>query len=200
MAALHPEHASATPTPRPPHPRQHGGWKIDVLSSAKGSSTVTSGMPTRHLQSRQGCLQDMEPAGIRLGGHALARVDDEGGFGVPNNTITRRAATHTTNTRFVVFLGTFACPAQQVWLPGNNLQDPATWMPPPLCQLKQMQEDLLEHYDCTEQPVAAQPLMTSGDCSSAAANAGAISPQSPKTTATANSSFHSSTNSTRHSN
>jgi hypothetical protein len=35
----------------------------------------------------------------------------EGGFGVPNNTITRHAALYTTNARFVAFLGTFACPA-----------------------------------------------------------------------------------------
>jgi hypothetical protein len=27
----------------------------------------------------------------------------------------------TTNARFVTILGTFACPAQQVWLPGNDL-------------------------------------------------------------------------------
>jgi hypothetical protein len=58
----------------------------------------------------------------------LDESHDEGGFGVPNNTITRRAAAYTTNARFVAFLGTFACPAQQVWLPGNDLQDPATWM------------------------------------------------------------------------
>jgi hypothetical protein len=98
---------------------------------------------------------------------------DEGGFGVPNNTITRRAAAHTTNARFVAFLGTFACPAQQVWMPGNDLKDPATWMPPPLCQLKQMHEDLLQHYDCTDQPAAEQPAPPSGTGGSAAANAGA---------------------------
>jgi hypothetical protein len=50
----------------------------------------------------------------------------EDGFGVSNNTITRHAASYTTNVRFVVFLGTFARPAQQVWLPGNNLQDPSS--------------------------------------------------------------------------
>jgi hypothetical protein len=80
----------------------------------------------------------------------LHESHDEGRSGVPNNTITRRPATYTTNARFVAFLGTFACPAQQVWLPGNNLQDPATWMAP-LWQLKQMHEDLLQHYDCTYQ-------------------------------------------------
>jgi hypothetical protein len=80
----------------------------------------------------------------------LHESHDEGRSGVPNNTITRRPAAYTTNTRFVAFLGTFACPAQQVWLPGNNLQDPATWMAP-LWQLKQMHEDLLQHYDCTYQ-------------------------------------------------
>ena len=85
----------------------------------------------------------------------LHELHDEGGFGVKKNTITRRAATYTTNARIIAFLGTFACPAQQVWLPGNDLQDPATRMPPPLCQLKQMHEDLLLHYDCTDQAAAA---------------------------------------------
>ena len=57
----------------------------------------------------------------------LHESHDDGGFGVSNNTITRLAATYTTNARFVAFLGTFACPAQQVWLPGNDLQDPTSW-------------------------------------------------------------------------
>jgi len=56
----------------------------------------------------------------------LHESHDEGGFGVPNNTITRNAPSYTTNARFVAFLGTFACPAQQVWLPGNDLKDSAT--------------------------------------------------------------------------
>ena len=63
------------------------------------------------------------------------------------------------------------CPSQQVWLPGNDLQDPATWMAPPLCQLKQMHEDLLQHYDCTDQAAAAQPATPSGAGGSAAATA-----------------------------
>jgi hypothetical protein len=120
----------------------------------------------------------------------------------PNNTITRRAAAYTTNARFVAFLGTFACPAQQVWLPGNDLHDPATWMPPPLCQLKQMHEDLLQHYDCTDQAAAAQPAPPSVQAAALLqmqAQTHSLSPQAPKTTATANSSFRSSTASTRHS-
>ena len=128
---------------------------------------------------------------------------DEGGFGVPNNTITRRAAAYTTNARFVAFLGTFACSAQQVWLAGNDLQDPATWMAPPLCQLKQMHEDHLQHYDCTDQPAAAQPrcrLVQTAALLQMQAQTCSLSPQAPKTTATANSSFRSSTASTRHSN
>ena len=40
---------------------------------------------------------------------------------VPNNTISRHAAAYTTNARFVAFLGTFARPAQEVWLPGNDV-------------------------------------------------------------------------------
>jgi hypothetical protein len=94
---------------------------------------------------------------------------DEGGFGVTNNVITRHAASYdaaayTNNARFVAFLGIFASPAQQVWLPGNDLQDPATWDAPPLRQLKHVHEDLLQHYDCTDQPAAAQqaPLSDAG--------------------------------------
>ena len=45
-------------------------------------------------------------------------------------------------------------------------------MPPPLCQLKQMHEDLLQHYNCTDQAAAAQPAPPSAG-GSAAANAGA---------------------------
>jgi hypothetical protein len=48
----------------------------------------------------------------------LHESHDDGGFGVSNNTITRLAASYTTNARFVAFLGTFACPAQQLfWKP-----------------------------------------------------------------------------------
>ena len=132
----------------------------------------------------------------------LHESHDEGGFGIPNNTITRRAAAYTTNARFVAFLGTFACSAQQVWLPANDLQDPATWMPPPLCQLKQMHEDLLQHYNCTDQAAAAQPAPPSVQATALLqmqAQTRSLSPQAPKTTATANSSFRSSTASTRHS-
>jgi hypothetical protein len=83
-------------------------------------------MPTRHGTSRDRAWVDMR----------LHESHDEGGFGVSNNTITRHAASYTTNARFVTFLGTFARPAQQVWLPGNDLQDPSSWVAPPLCTLR----------------------------------------------------------------
>ena len=60
----------------------------------------------------------------------LHESHDEGCFSVTNNTITRHAASYTTNARFVAFLGTFARPAQQIWLPGNDIQDPTTWDAP----------------------------------------------------------------------
>jgi hypothetical protein len=66
----------------------------------------------------------------------LHESHDEGGFGVPNNTISRHAAAYTNNTRFVVFLGTFARPAQEVWLQGNDIQDPTTWSVSSLRTLK----------------------------------------------------------------
>ena len=101
----------------------------------------------------------------------LHESHEEGGFGVSHNTITRHAASYTTNARFVAFLGTFARPAQQVWLPGNDIQDPNTWDAPPLCTLKRLHGDLLQQYDCTEQPPPQPPPPSAGG--NAAANAGA---------------------------
>jgi len=112
-----------------------------------------------------------------------ARVDmslheshDEGGFGVPNNTISRHAAAYTTNAHFVAFLGTFARPDQEVWLPGNDLQDPTTWIVPSIRTLKHLHENLLQSYDCTEQPVANQTTQPSGAGGSTSANAGTPPP------------------------
>jgi hypothetical protein len=117
---------------------------------------------------------------------------------VPNKTITRHAASYTTNARFVDFLGN----AQQVWLPGNDLQDSATWDAPTLCQLKRMHEDLLQHYNCTDQPAAAQPAPPSAQAAAllpTRAQTRSLSPHAFRTTATANSISRSSTTSTRHS-
>ena len=113
-----------------------------------------------------------------MGRHAPARVTRRG-FGVPNNTISRHAAAYTTNARFVAFLGTFARPAQEVWLPGNDIQDPTTWSVPSLRTLKHLHETLLQDYDCTEQPVANPPTQPSAAGGSAAANAGAPPPPPP---------------------
>jgi hypothetical protein len=103
----------------------------------------------------------------------LHESHDEGGFNVSNNTITRHATSYTTNTRIVAFLGTFARPAQQVWLSGNELQDPTSWDAPPLCTLNQLHWDLLQQYDCTEYPAVAQPAQSSDAGSCDTANAGA---------------------------
>ena len=99
----------------------------------------------------------------------LHESHDDGGFGVSNNTITRLAATYTTNARFVAFLGTFACPAQQVSLPGTDLQDPTSWDTPAPCTLARLHEDLLHNYECNDQPAPPPPSAGGG----AAANAGA---------------------------
>jgi hypothetical protein len=109
----------------------------------------------------------------------LHESHNEGDFGVPNNTISRHAAAYATNARFVAFLGTFARPAQEIWLPGNNLQDPATWSIPPHCTLKHLHAALLQDYDCTEQPVAHQPALPLGAGGSASANAGTPPPPQP---------------------
>ena len=74
----------------------------------------------------------------------LQESHNEEGFGVPNNTISRHTTVYATNARFVVFLGTFSRPAQEVWLQGNDFQDPATWRVPPLCTIKHLHAALLQ--------------------------------------------------------
>jgi hypothetical protein len=130
----------------------------------------------------------------------LHESHDEGGFGVSNNTITRHAASYTTNARFVAFLGTFARPAQQVWLPGNDLQDPSSWVAPPLCTLERLHGDLLQQYDCTEQSAVVQPAPPSTQAAALVTTRAQTHSltQAPRTTATANSFFRSSTTSMRH--
>ena len=122
----------------------------------------------------------------------LHESHEEGGFGVSHNTITRHAASYTTNARFVAFLGTFARPAQQVWLPGNDIQDPTTWDAPPLCTLKHLLVDLVQktapskpHPNPRRRPLVAAQPPTRAHIRSL--------PQAPRTTATASSSYRSST-------
>jgi hypothetical protein len=106
--------------------QQHVDWKISNALLKKGTRDAYK---TWNQQDR--AWVDMR----------LHESHDEGGFGVSNNTITRHAASYTTNARFVAFLGTFARPAQQV-LPCNDLQDPSSWVAPPLCTLKRLHGDL----------------------------------------------------------
>jgi hypothetical protein len=138
--------------------QQHIDWKISNALLKKGTRDAYK---TWNQQDR--AWVDMR----------LQESHDEGGFGVSNNTITRHAASYTTNARFVAFLGTFARPAQQVWLPGNDLQDPSSWVAPPLCTLKRLHGDLLQQYDCTEQLAVAQTALPSDAGGGAAAHAGA---------------------------
>jgi hypothetical protein len=60
---------------------------------------------------------------------------------------------------------------------GNDLQDPSTWDAPALCTLRRLQEDLLQNYDCSDQPAVAQPPQPSG------AGAAAAVPSRDKTAA-----------------
>jgi hypothetical protein len=109
----------------------------------------------------------------------------------------------TTNARFVALLGTLARPPQQVWLPGHELQDPSTWDAPPLlCTLKSLHVDLLQNYNCSDLPAAAQPAPPSEQAAAllpTRAKTRSPNTQAPRTTATENSFFRSSTASTRHS-
>jgi hypothetical protein len=118
----------------------------------------------------------------------LHESHEEGGFGVSHNTITRHAASYTTNAKFVAFLGTFARPAQRVWLPGNDIQDPTTWDAPPLCTLKRLRGDSCSSTTAPSKPhpnprrrpalAAAQPPTRAHTRSLT---------QAPRTTATASS-------------
>ena len=101
---------------------------------------------------------------------------EQGGFGVTNNTVSRHAALYASTARFVAFLGTFSRDAQQVWLPGNNLDDPSTWVAPPLRMLQHLHEVLVQDYECTDQPAAAQLSQPPGPAGGAAAGAGAGQP------------------------
>jgi hypothetical protein len=71
-----------------------------------------------------------QPTRPGLGRHALARVSLRGRLRSHPQHLQPARCVVTTNARVVAFLGTFACPAQQVWLPGNDLQDPSTWDAP----------------------------------------------------------------------
>jgi hypothetical protein len=102
----------------------------------------------------------------------LHEFQEEGGFGDTHNTVSWQAASYTTNARLVAFLGTFARPAQQVWVPGSDLQDQSTWDALHLCTLKRLHKDLLQNYDCSDQPASAQPAPPSGAGGGGVANAG----------------------------
>ncbi len=78
--------------------QQHVDWKI---SNALLKKCTRDAYKTCNQQDR--AWVDMR----------LHESHDEGGFGVSNNTITRHAASYTTNARFVAFLGTFARPAHR---------------------------------------------------------------------------------------
>ncbi len=140
--------------------QQHVGWMISNALLKKGTR-----------EAYKTWTQDRAWVDMRL-----HESHDEGGFGVSNNTITCHAASYTTNARFVAFLGTLSHAAQQVWLPGNDIQDPTTWDAPPLCTLKRLHGDLLQQYDCTEQAAPQPPPPSAGG--GPAANAGAH-PQPP---------------------
>ena len=90
---------------------------------------------------------------------------------------TRSAASYTTNARFVAFLGTFSLHAQQVWLPGNELNDPSTWLARPLRTLQRNHQGLLQDYDCTEQQAVVKPPQAGAG--GAAARAGAAQQPHP---------------------
>jgi hypothetical protein len=89
------------------------------------------------------------------------------------------------------------CRAQQVWLPGNDLQDPSTWVALPLCTLNcftrtsfrpttAFTRSSFQYYNCSDQPAAAQPTQpyAGGGASLATrAQTRSLNTQAPRTTA-----------------
>jgi hypothetical protein len=84
----------------------------------------------------------------------------------------------------VAFLGTFACPAQQVWLPGSDLQDPTSWDTPPFARSCACTKTF---YTTTTAPISPHlprhPL--AAELRPTQAHTRSLSKQAPKTTATA---------------
>ncbi len=82
----------------------------------------------------------------------------ESGSGVTFNDVTKDAAFYTTTSRFVAWFGAFSQERQKLWLPKDDLQDSASWSPPPLVLLHGMHNGLLADYDCKDTaPPQSQP-------------------------------------------
>ena len=64
-----------------------------------------------------------------------------------------------------------------MWLPGNELNDPSTWVAPPLCTLKRLHQSLVQDFNCTDQPAAVLPSQPGAG--GAAAGAGAAQQPQP---------------------
>jgi hypothetical protein len=93
------------------------------------------------------------------GRHALARVPRRGRF--------RSHPQHRQPERGVVRptpgLLSSQAPSQQVWLPGNELQDPSNWDAPPLCSLSVFTRNFFKTtYDSSDQAAGAKPPSGTG--------------------------------------
>jgi hypothetical protein len=141
-------------------------------------------MPTRRGTSRTalGCRMDM-----RLHESHWQR----GRIWRPQlgNTITRNAASYTTNDRFVPFLGTIASLSTGLAAGQRPPGSTATWDAPPLCQLKRLHglRPRWQQPSPRLRPAQAAALLPTRT------QTRSLSPQAPRTTATANSLFRSST-------
>jgi hypothetical protein len=98
----------------------------------------------------------------------LHESHDDGGFGVSSNTITRLAASYTTNA-ICSLPGHLCLPRSAGLAAGQRPPGPHQLGYPPLRTLMRLHEDLLHNYDCTDQPPPPPPSAGRG----AAANAGA---------------------------
>ena len=159
--------------------QQHVDWKISNALLKKGTRDA---FKTCNQQDR--AWVDMR----------LHESHDEGGFGVSNNTITRHAASYTTNARFVAFLVTFARPSQRSGCQATTSRTPQVGLPLPSAGSS----------DCTGTSCSSTTAPSSRQWHSPRTRpqAAALLPtrthtrsltQAPRTTATASSSYRNST-------
>jgi len=93
----------------------------------------------------------------------LHESHNEGGFGVPNNTISRHASAYATNARFVAFLGTFARPAQECSRK-FGCQATTSRIPPPGASPPFVRSSTCTQHFCRTTTARSSQLHTSPHC------------------------------------
>ena len=83
---------------------------------------------------------------------------EDGGFRVTFNDITKDVVFYTTTSHFVVWLGDSSQERQGLWLSKDDLKDSSSWSSPPFVFLHDIHNDLLVKYNCKDSaPPPPQP-------------------------------------------